>query len=168
MNVINTNQDNISTVRNELNKPKVSIVLIHHLRCGHCIHLRPVWERFKQINKNKPFNIIDIESNELSKLDHPIKNNIIGFPTIMKVKNGKVDENFNKERTLENINAFANNNIVKRKLNNLNNKLNNKLNQKKRKTSYQSQKLKKRKTNKNLNQKKRKTNKNLKKKKQMK
>lgn len=122
MNIIDSNRDSISKISNELNKPKISVVLIHHVQCGHCINLKPTWERFKELNKNKPFKIIDIEANELSKLDHPIKNTINGFPTIMKVKNGKVDENFVEERTLDNINAFANNN-VKKKLNNLNSKI---------------------------------------------
>ena len=132
MNIIDSNRDSISKISNELNKPKISVVLIHHVQCGHCINLKPTWERFKELNKNKPFKIIDIEANELSKLDHPIKNTINGFPTIMKVKNGKVDENFVEERTLDNINAFANNN-VKKKLNNLNSKINKENNKTKKK-----------------------------------
>ena len=147
MNIINSDKDSISTITNELNKPNISIVLIHHIQCGHCINLRPTWEKFKELNKNKPFKIIDIEANELSKMEHPIKKHIIGFPTIMKVKNGQVDENFMKERTLDNINAFANS-AVKKKLNNLNNMMKSKKKNIKRKIISKKRKIQKVKKNK--------------------
>lgn len=154
MNLINSKNDSISKIEDALNKPKMSIVLIHHIHCGICVDLKPTWEKFKTMNKNKPFNIIDIEANELPSLNHSIKNNIIGFPTIMKVHNGKIDENFMKERTLDNFISFANSNLVKKKLNNLNkvnnkvNKVNNKVNKTKNQKRKKLKKVKKNKTKK--------------------
>ena len=120
---MNTDKDDIKQITNEINKDNMCIILIHHKSCGHCIELKPKWEMVKKHHKNNPIKIIDIEASYLEQFDHPIKNNVTGFPTIMSTLNGKLKNNYMGERSIEGLNKFINNNmklIVKKKINNLN------------------------------------------------
>lgn len=65
--------------------------------CGHCIRMAPEWERLTskiEKKKNAP-EIVNIELKELFKLDE-INNSlnekieVQGYPTIAKIKNGKI------------------------------------------------------------------------------
>jgi hypothetical protein len=90
------------------NKP-IIVGLIHADWCGHCQTLMPVWEEMVNSMKgNKLFHIIKIESSDADKdtriahinsklsKDSP-KLEANGFPTIFKIKNGKL-EYYDKER----------------------------------------------------------------------
>ena len=115
---MNTDKDDIKQITNEINKDNMCIILIHHKSCGHCIELKPKWEMVKKHHKNNPIKIIDIEASYLEQFDHPIKNNVTGFPTIMSTLNGKMKNNYMGERSIEGLNKFINNNmklIVKKK-----------------------------------------------------
>ena len=95
------------------NQHKPTIVgLIHANWCGHCQTLMPVWEEMvKTMKGNKSFHIVKIESSDLNKdarmahinsklsKDSP-KLEANGFPTIFKVKNGKL-EYYSQERQLD-------------------------------------------------------------------
>lgn len=119
---MNTDKDDIKTITKEINKDKMCIILIHHESCGHCIELKPKWEMVKKHHKNNPIKIIDIEASYLESFDHPIKNNVTGFPTIMSTFNGKMKNNYTGERSIEGLNNFIDNNmklIVKKKINNI-------------------------------------------------
>jgi len=120
MNVLDLNNKNIKQF-NSIMKGNC-IILFHHPQCGHCIELRPAWEKVKQMNADKPINIMEIESDMLSKINHPIKNSVRGFPQIVRLENGKVMSEFNKLRNVENLNKFVNQNVIKRK--NINRSLN--------------------------------------------
>jgi thiol-disulfide isomerase/thioredoxin len=89
-------------------KPTI-VGLIHANWCGHCQTLMPVWEEMVKTRKgNKKFHIVKIESSDADKdsrmahinsklsKDSP-KLEANGFPTIFKVKNGKL-EYYDKER----------------------------------------------------------------------
>lgn len=107
MNVLELNPQNIhnfdSVIKNRC------IILFHHPQCDHCKELRPTWERMKYVNKDKPLNIMEINHEMLNALNHPIKHSVKGFPQIIKLENGKVMEEFNQPRSLENLNHFVNN-----------------------------------------------------------
>jgi thiol-disulfide isomerase/thioredoxin len=87
----------------------IIVGLIHANWCGHCQTLMPVWEEMvKTIKGNKSFHIVKIESSDLNKdarMAHinsklskdSRKLEANGFPTIFKVKNGKL-EYYDKER----------------------------------------------------------------------
>ena len=83
------------------------------------------------MNTNKPINIVEISADMLNKLNHPIRNSVQGFPQIVRLENGKVMEEFNKMRNVENLNHFINQNIIKNK--NINRSLNRSLTKSKRK-----------------------------------
>ena len=50
MNVLDLNNKNIKQF-NSIMKGNC-IILFHHPQCGHCIELRPAWEKVKQMHKS--------------------------------------------------------------------------------------------------------------------
>ena len=100
----------IDKFNNSLKKPVV--ILFHMDQCHHCQELKPIWEK---VNK-KHNNLLDIESSQLPYLNHNIINDIHYFPKIVSVNNGTVIEEFQHERSENNINNFINrfNNSVKK------------------------------------------------------
>lgn len=100
------NHQNMHEFDSVIKKP--CIILFHHPQCGHCKELRPTWEKMKEVNKDKPLNIMEINPEMLNALNHPIKDSVKGFPQIIRLENGKVMEEFNQPRSLENLNKFVN------------------------------------------------------------
>lgn len=96
------------TTQKNQHKP-IIVGLIHANWCGHCQTLMPVWEEMvKTMKGNKSFHIVKIESSDLNKdarMAHinsklskdSRKLEANAFPTIFKVKNGKL-EYYDKER----------------------------------------------------------------------
>lgn len=120
MNVLDLNNQNMKQFNTAMKGN--CIILFHHPQCGHCIELRPTWEKVKKMNSNKPINIMEVSADMLSNINHPIKKSIRGFPQIVRLENGKVMEEFNQMRNVENLNHFINQNIIKNK--NINRSLN--------------------------------------------
>lgn len=114
MNVLDLNHQNIDKFGSMIKGN--CVILFHHPQCGHCKELRPTWERLKHENKTKPVNIMEINADMLNTLNHPIKHSVKGFPQIVRLENGKVMEEFNQQRSLENLNDF-----VRRSANNVSN-----------------------------------------------
>lgn len=105
MNVLDVNHQNMNKFGSMIKGN--CIILFHHPQCGHCKELRPTWERLKYENKTKPVNIMEINADMLNTLNHPIKHSVKGFPQIVRLENGKVMEEFNEPRSLENLNQFV-------------------------------------------------------------
>jgi thioredoxin domain-containing protein 5 len=86
------------------------VVLMFHPQCGHCVQMRPAWEIMK---KRVPSNvkIVEIDGSEMSS-SPTLSRSMVGqqtegFPTIMRLTNGKVVEKFSGERTPENLVEFV-------------------------------------------------------------
>jgi thioredoxin domain-containing protein 5 len=86
------------------------VVLMFHPECGHCVQMRPAWEMMK---KRVPSNvkIVEIDGSEMSS-SPTLSRSMVGqqtegFPTIMRLTNGKVVEKFSGERTPENLVEFV-------------------------------------------------------------
>ena len=109
MNVLELNNNNIEKF--DYNIKKNCIILFHHHQCGHCRDLRPTWEKVKKMNQTKPINIMEIDAEMIDKINHPVKKTIRGFPQIVRLENGKVMEEFDQIRNVENLNEFINKNI---------------------------------------------------------
>ena len=93
------------------------IVLFFHPQCPHCVHLNPIWEKMKQHNLKKNINIVEVNGQFLSQLEHPIVNDVRGFPQIIHVNNGKMQNEFMKERNLNNLNEYLRENSNESKKN---------------------------------------------------
>ena len=98
--------------------PKLNgIVLFHHPGCVHCIMLKPKWEMMKKQIKSEG-EIMEVNAQALEKSNNPIKNQIDGFPTIVRISNGQIKDKFAEERNIENMLRF-----VTKHFNETNNKL---------------------------------------------
>ena len=89
------------------------IVLFFHPQCPHCLHLNPIWEKMKQNNLEKNVNIVEVNGQFLSQLEHPIVNDVRGFPQIIHVNNGEIQNEFIKEPNLNNLNEYLRENSDK-------------------------------------------------------
>ena len=84
------------------NNSKPTMMLFHAKWCGHCVRFMPEWKKFK---KQAKINVVEYEADENSEAISA--NNVKGFPTIKcKTASGDVKE-FNGERTVAGLNAFA-------------------------------------------------------------
>lgn len=103
MKIIRINQEN-NHLLNDINKENAT-VLFYHPSCIHCMMMKENWEAMKRKlqNKNKKCNIYEVNGEHMDSIDHPVKEQIQGFPTIMNVKNGKLLNYFEKERNIENM-----------------------------------------------------------------
>jgi len=101
MKIIRINQEN-NHLLNGINKENAT-VLFYHPSCIHCMMMKENWETMKNKLKNKNCNIYEVNGEHMDSIDHPVKEQIQGFPTIMNVKNGKLLNYFEKERNIENM-----------------------------------------------------------------
>jgi thiol-disulfide isomerase/thioredoxin len=87
---------------NHNNNLKPTMMLFHAKWCGHCVRFMPEWKKFK---KQAKINVIEYEADEDS--DKMSENNVKGFPTIKCSTNSGDVKEFNGERTVAGLNAFA-------------------------------------------------------------
>ena len=77
------------------------VILYYSDMCGHCIQLKPTWNKLCDSIKNKKdITIVNVEANNFEHLPVKYKKNIDGYPTIIKYSRGKKSEyNGNRELT---------------------------------------------------------------------
>ena len=79
--------------------------------CIHCENLKPTWiDLVDDMKSNSSdLSIIDVHSNALNGINSNIRNNVIGFPTIMMIYNGgKSFKIYEGDRSLEDMKKFIN------------------------------------------------------------
>jgi len=77
-------------------------VKVYHPSCGHCIQLKPEWEKLVKILKKQNignFAIVDIHSDALKDINFEGLKNIQGFPTIRVIKNKKLIKEYKSNNT---------------------------------------------------------------------
>lgn len=111
MRVININEFN-KHLLNELNAHSNGTILFYHPQCGHCQALKPEWERMKSILKEskKNCNIYEVNGEQTHHIQHPIRNMVDGFPTILNVNKGKITT-FEKQRDAQDMAHFVMSNL---------------------------------------------------------
>ena len=87
---------------------KHTIVLFFADWCGHCQHLKPTWNQMTDKLKSKRnIQLIEVEDTNMGLVPKKYKKSILGYPTILKFKGGKLMEQFTGNRTLDEIVAFV-------------------------------------------------------------
>jgi thioredoxin-like negative regulator of GroEL len=111
MRVININEFN-KQLLNELNVRSNGTILFYHPQCGHCQALKPEWERMKSILKESKqnCNIYEVNGDQMQHIQHPIRNMVDGFPTILNVNKGKITT-FEKQRDAQDMAHFVMSNL---------------------------------------------------------
>lgn len=86
------------------------ILLIFHPGCGHCVQMRPDWEQMKQQLPDSS-TVVEVDGSGMSEHEgmrnHPVVKNLKGFPSIFRVKNGKVQAEYQGPRTMEEMKKFS-------------------------------------------------------------
>ena len=83
------------------------VILFHWKDCGHCKQMMPEWQRFVKLNaNNKKVKIETVEKDDAPELIQ--KYNVQGFPTIIAINDGKKIKEFEGERTVDDLQRFAN------------------------------------------------------------
>jgi thiol-disulfide isomerase/thioredoxin len=85
--------------------------------CGHCIAMDQDWKNMTLNLKDKPVEkklyIIEINPEGLQKLQGTkIHNNVLGFPSIHHLKNGKSVNEYHGDRTSQDMEKWLNENIL--------------------------------------------------------
>jgi thiol-disulfide isomerase/thioredoxin len=82
------------------------VILYYSDMCGHCIQLKPTWDKLCNSTKNKKdIIIVNVEANNIEHLPAKYKKNIEGYPTIIKYSHGKKSE-YNGNRELADMKKF--------------------------------------------------------------
>jgi thiol-disulfide isomerase/thioredoxin len=69
------------------------VILYYSDMCGHCIQLKPTWDKLcNSIKNKKDIIIVNVEANNITHLRAKYKKNIEGYPTIIKYSRGKKSE----------------------------------------------------------------------------
>ena len=84
---------------------KVDVILFKADWCGHCIKLKPIWEKIKD-EFNTKFNFITYDADKDTKLFEKYKVN--AFPTIM-LQDGEHKKEYDGPRDFESLESLFNN-----------------------------------------------------------
>ena len=101
MTIIDLNEKSLeSEIKNyeKISQKGKWLIRYHADWCGHCINMKDEWKKLE--NNNLDFNLASIEESVLKKLSkHP--SNLLGFPSIHLVNNGKFIKEHSGERKYE-------------------------------------------------------------------
>ena len=87
------NLHNKKAVNDVLDSSENVVILYYSDMCGHCIQLKPAWNKLCDSIKNKKdITIVNVEANNFEHLPEKYKKNIEGYPTIIKYSRGKNSE----------------------------------------------------------------------------
>jgi thiol-disulfide isomerase/thioredoxin len=85
-------------------------VLYYMTFCGHCIDLKPKWNKIASKYENsKTVFIINVEADFLQYLDKKYLKNLVGYPTIIKYNKGKLTTEYEGERSFSKLEKFITN-----------------------------------------------------------
>lgn len=87
-----------------------NLVLFYADWCGHCKNIKPVWDSASKKISNENVKMIKVNCGEDNSKHTQIveKYNIQGFPTIKLLNNGKVEEDYNGGRGVNDLVNFVN------------------------------------------------------------
>lgn len=89
-------------------KDKCPILFLFHANwCGHCRNFKPEWQKIKAaLARKRGIHVVEVEAGHFELLPAHLKN-IAAFPTVQIVKDGKFQEEFNGNRQMEEVVAYA-------------------------------------------------------------
>ena len=90
-------------------KKLTGILLIFHPGCGHCVQMRPEWEAMKR--KLSPgTRVVEVDGSEMAENTEMKKTrflkNVQGFPTLLRMENGNVVDEFKGQRNSDEMKNF--------------------------------------------------------------
>ena len=83
--------------REVIEKKKSCFAMFHMEGCGHCVMLRPEWDKMKK-KVGSSLILAEIDSNYSSLVTNLIGGQVMGFPTLMVIKRGRRIKEYNGPR----------------------------------------------------------------------
>lgn len=115
MRIIHVNDDSSLEEYNKYILNSKAIVLFYMDGCMHCEMMKPEWLKFEDYMKNNDFdkdnNVIIARVNQKYMNEIEGDKNILGYPTILYLENGKQQDEYSGERTNEGFKQFYNKKI---------------------------------------------------------
>ena len=105
LNFFNFYKNNIK----QLLEKKLCLIGVFSKLCVHCQNMKSQWALLKKKLKKAKCNgvLLEIDSNQLNYIDYsPLTNSIKGLPSIMIFKNGKLEKDYNGNRTTNDMFKF--------------------------------------------------------------
>jgi thiol-disulfide isomerase/thioredoxin len=101
MRIIHVDNDESLELYNSLINEMPAMVLFYMPGCGHCEMMKPEWEKFeKEIsNLDNDLLVSRVRNDYIPKIEG--SKDILGYPTIFKIVNGKKVDEFDEERNSE-------------------------------------------------------------------
>ena len=109
--------DNQNEVNNFNNKTKKGVWLVWFYAdwCGHCVNMKPEWEKLEsQCKKNNKLNIARVNSNNVQQINSTMNQNIVGYPTIRLFNNAKPKKDYDGERSAKEFMKFLKKHLNKK------------------------------------------------------
>ena len=71
--------------------------------CGHCQSMKPAWSKLKSKIAGTPGegSLIELDSNVIPQIDHPLRQKISGYPTILIIRQGIPKMEYSGNRSFE-------------------------------------------------------------------
>lgn len=104
----NINLEKIKDIKDFKKKFKKGLwfIRLHAVWCGHCLAMKEEWEKFVSNSKFKHIHIVSIRDDIYNKYLEDIGIQNIGYPTIQMYRDGKLEKEFNYNRTEEGFKKF--------------------------------------------------------------
>jgi len=107
----NLTKENKKEINKILREEENVVVLYYMTYCGHCIELKPAWDKICVLNKDSKDVFIvnveaNVEANVLKYLNLKYRKNIVGFPTIIKYNKGIIVKEYEGNRKLSSLKRF--------------------------------------------------------------
>jgi len=92
-------------------KTETNVTVLYYMTfCGHCIELKPKWNKIaSKYQSSKTVFIINVEADFLQHLNKKYLKNIVGFPTIIKYNKGLLKKEYDEERSFSKLDKFVSN-----------------------------------------------------------
>ena len=107
--VFNIDSNNSNVLDREITK-RPSFIKIFHPLCGHCIAMKPAWNKFVhnvKTNYKGDINIFNVQSNALATIINPALKSIKGYPTLIVLKKNGSSIEYNGNRSQSSLLAFS-------------------------------------------------------------
>ena len=110
MKPIKLNKENKAAFKKCLDDDKkTTIILFYALWCPHCQHMKPEWDAAaEKLKQKRKVQIAEVEYSDMSHLPEKYKKGVQGFPTVHKIKGGKVIDEYYGDRSRDSFVEYAN------------------------------------------------------------
>lgn len=110
MKLLTVNKQNKDDFKNIVNGDKLSIMLYYADWCPHCAFFKPTWNKLYNDNfkNSRSVCFIQVEHSDMNNIPKKYSKNVMGFPSIHLLKNGKVISEYSGSRDTSSLLEFIN------------------------------------------------------------